>query len=51
MVMVLAPTLSEIADVAAPEVAAVPLTVIVALAWVTVGVTVSDVTELATDDV
>jgi hypothetical protein len=51
IVTVLLPTLSEIADVAEPEVAEVPLTVIVALAWVRVGVTVIEVTELATVEV
>ena len=34
---------------ALPEVTAVPLTVTVALAWLTVGVTVMDDTPLATD--
>ena len=51
MVTVLLPTLSEIDPEAEPEVTAVPLTVIVAFAWVRVGVTVIEVTELATVDV
>jgi hypothetical protein len=50
-VMVFDPTLSEIAPEAEPDVTEVPLTVLVALAWVRVGVTVIDVTELATDAV
>jgi hypothetical protein len=50
-VMVFDPTLSEIAPEAEPDVTEVPLTVIVALAWVRVGVTVIDVTALATEAV
>jgi hypothetical protein len=49
--MVFDPTLSEIAPEAEPELTEVPLTVMVALACVRVGVTVIDVTELATDAV
>ena len=45
------PTLSGIAPEAEPEFTEVPLTVIVALAWDFVGVTVVLVTELATDAV
>ena len=45
------PTLSDIAPEAEPDVTGVPLTVIVALATVRVGVTVVDKTELATDAV
>ena len=50
-VMVFDPTLSEIAPEAEPDVTEVPLTVMVALACVRVGVIVIDVTELATDAV
>jgi hypothetical protein len=49
--MVFDPTLSEIEPEAAPDVTEVPLTVIVAFACVRTGVTVIDVTELATDAV
>ena len=49
--MVFEPTLREIAPEAEPDVTAVPLTVMVALACVRVGVAVIDVTELATDAV
>ena len=51
MVMMLGPTLSDIAPDADPDVTDVPLTVMVALACVRVGVTVIDVTELPTDAV
>jgi len=47
--MVFDPTLSEIEPEAEPDVTEVPLTVMVAFACVRVGVTVIDVTELATD--
>ena len=43
IVMVLLPTFSVTADETPPLVLAVPLTVIVALAWLTVGVKVNDV--------
>jgi hypothetical protein len=49
--MTFEPTFSEIAPEALPDVTDVPLTVIVALASLRVGVTVILVTELATDDV
>jgi hypothetical protein len=49
--MVFDPTLSEIAPVAEPDVTEVLLTVMVALACVRVGVTVIDVTALATEAV
>ena len=49
--MVFEPTLSAIAPEAEPDVTAVPLTEIVASAWLRVGVTVILVTELATDAV
>jgi hypothetical protein len=49
--MVFDPTLSEIEPEAEPDVTEVPLTVIVALGCVRVGVTVIEVTELATDAV
>jgi len=49
--MVFDPTLSEIEPEAAPDVTEVPLTVMVALACVRVGVTVIEVTALATDAV
>ena len=49
--MTLLPTFSEIAPEAEPDVVVAPLTVTVALASASVGVTVSDVTELATDAV
>ena len=45
------PTLSDIAPEAEPDVTDVPLTVMVELASVRVGVTVIDDTELATDAV
>ena len=48
MVIVFAPTEREIAPDATPEATVVPLTVIVALASLLVGVTVIDVTPLAT---
>ena len=47
--MVLAPTFKLILPLATPVATAVPLTVTVALAWFTVGVTVIDDTLLATD--
>ena len=50
-VIMLLPTFSEIEPEAEPEVTAVPLTVIVALAWVRVGVTVIEVVALATEAV
>ena len=46
-----APILKEIAPEAAPEVTAVPLTVIVACDSLTVGVSVTEETPLATVDV
>ena len=49
VVMVFAPTFKLILPLALPEVTAVPLTVTVALAWLTVGVTVIDDTALVTD--
>ena len=49
--MVLDPLLSEIELEAEPDVTEVPLTVMVALACVRVGVTVIEVTALATDAV
>jgi hypothetical protein len=49
--VVFEPTLSEIAPDADPDVTEVPLTVMVALPCVRVGVTVVDVTELATETV
>lgn len=51
VVMVLVPTVNAIAPLALPEVTAEPLTVMVALAWFRVGVSVMDETELATDAV
>jgi hypothetical protein len=49
VVMVFAPTFKLILPLATPVATAVPLTVTVALAWLTVGVTVIDDTALATD--
>lgn len=51
VVMTLLPTFKLIAPLAVPEATAVPFTVIVAFAWVRVGVTVTDDTEFATDAV
>jgi hypothetical protein len=51
MVMMLGPTFRDIALDADPDVTDAPLTVMVALACVRVGVMVIDVTELATDAV
>ena len=51
MVMVFEPTFSEIALEADPDVVEDPLTVIVALAWLRVGVTVMLVVALVTDAV
>ena len=50
-VIVLEPTVSEIDPDAEPDVTAVPLTVMVAFAWVRVGVTVIDVVAFETVDV
>ena len=49
--MVFKPTLNAMAPEAEPEFTEIPLTVIVALACVRVGVTVVDVTALPTDNV
>jgi hypothetical protein len=49
-VIVLTPTLTAIAPVATPEVATLPFTVTVAAPELVVGVTVTEVTELATLD-
>jgi hypothetical protein len=49
VVIVLAPTFKLMLPLALPDATAVPLTVTVALAWLTVGVTVIDETALATD--
>ena len=49
--MVLLPTLRDIGDVAEPDVAAEPLTVMLAFAWFRVGVTVTELTPFATDAV
>ena len=51
VVMVLFPAARAIALEAVPEVVAIPLTVTVAVGSATVGVTVMEVTELATDAV
>ena len=51
VVMVLLPTLNEIAPLALPLVTAVPLMAMVALAWLRVDVTVMEETLLATDAV
>ena len=51
VVIVLGPVFKDIAPDAEPEVTAVPFTVIVAVASLVVGVTVSEVTVLITDAV
>ena len=51
MVIVFAPTLNAIAPLAVPEVTLTLFTFTVALAWATVGVTVTDVVPLETVEV
>lgn len=51
VVITLVPTFRLIVPLAIPEVTALPFTVMLAFAWVRVGVNVTDDTEFATDAV